>query len=326
MFYYTFMEKSPRAEALSLISSGQQVPPPPLPEDIERNTPEALEFLASIKGPHYASLALAIDVLFEKTLQRRTDTAPYGLVGAPAPYVELTGRVPFTGWQKLGEDMGATFTETLNGIRDEPAFINAEKYVKLVSNLDSHRHIDLWCQLHGGVGTGVISTFTLLRNAPHIIHHHDPETSPADIGEILRHPNSMTLLRRLAKISVNQMMAARSALVGETTIGPWSSKWHEMVMDPTLFQLQADTQDRRSLVYADFDNLTVPQGYTPHHTVKPMECTTLVRDIPGHQPTTIGCPVTLLQGRLAELLDWGVDIVEGEKMWDAELATSGQSV
>jgi hypothetical protein len=112
------------------------------------------------------------------------------------------------------------------------------------------------------------------------------------------------------------MTAAESVLTDIAT----SDKSHEKrILLPQHFRLHHYSDETTSLGYADFNNLEVPAGYTPRRdTIPPTSQPTLAKDIVSNRPKTIGCPVTLLQGRLGELMDWGVELVQSRNLWDEQ--------
>jgi hypothetical protein len=302
------MERSPRAEALHLLKNSEEIAPPVMP-DLEPDSPEALNFLGGIKEAHYASMAITIELLFDKVMAKRSDEPPYGLPEDQPLYVKRVG------WEKVAGDFRSLFLSARSEIKETPAYKNTERFTKLIGTLDGDRYINLLWQIDGGINTGMGSILTLLRNAPNIIDSHDPSNDLSP-GDVMRHPQSKSLLKRLASVSINQMMAAQSALAGESEHQSWGRI--DQVLDPSHFQLRYYDDGSKSLGYGDFNSLTVPSGFTPHHTVPPVDQETLVTDIPNHQPKIVGCPVTLLKGRMAELLDWSIDVVEAEDLWDED--------
>ncbi len=298
------MPHSARAETLSLIRRGEQIPPPAMPE-LEPNSEEALDFLNSIEERHFAGLALVMDLQFEKVFESGN-----GLIEFDSDIVQHTG------WQQLAASMKATFLEAEQAIKNTPEHKNARGFCRMIGLLNTYRHIDLSLQLGGGVSTGSSSTLTLLRNAPNIVNHHEPGCTKEDVSTIVRHPQSSMLLRPLAKGSINKMMAAQSALVGEKEHNYWSDI--DQVLDPSDYRLHRYADGSASLDYANFKGLKLPAGYVLHETVPVLSGSTLVSDIPDSKTKVIGCPITLLQGRLMQLLNWGADLVEERNLWDED--------
>lgn len=229
-----------------------------------------------------------------------------------------------TDWKKLSADMWFTLVASRSAIRETRAYRQAKAYRQVVAALASNRWIELDDQLEAGINTGVGSTLSLLRNLPHIISYHwSGRQDDQDVEAIARHPASTILLRRLAKVSVNQMMAAESAIVGEVEHQSWTSL--DTVMDPEHFKLQSYQDGSMSLDYADFSRLEVPAGYTPHRSVKPVSEPTLAKNIKSNHSKVIGCPITLIQGKLRDLWDWGIDAVTERELWDKEWPPAGRA-
>lgn len=304
------MAKSPRVQALRLVGTPALIAPPPIPA-VERDSPEAMAFLDDIREAHFASLALTIDNLFEDAFEKRPNRPPSGLLDFKSDLVEHTG------WDKLSADMWFTILASRSTIRETQAYQHATAYRRVVAALASNRWIKLDDQLEAGINTGVGSTLSLLRNLPNIISfQRSIRSDKSETEAVARHPATTILLRRLAKISVNQMMAAKSAIVDETEHHSWTSP--DVVMDPQHFRLRDYRDGSVSLDYADFSALEVPAGYTPHSSIRPITEPTLVRDIPSRHSKVVGCPITLIQGKLQGLWEWGIDAVTERGLWDEE--------
>lgn|GEM_PF-7103954 len=302
--------RSPRALALHLVHGDQEIVAPPMP-DLEPNSPEALAFLAELKEPHYASLAQTIDLLFDHVMARIPSRPPDGLIKPRQGYFRKLQS--YTPWEELSEDFRATFTEAREVIQDTPTYKRTEAFTEIIGTLDPARYIDLAWQMFGGISTAVNSTVTLVKEAPRIVQYHNPDRGIEAVDSIMRHPASTILLRRMAKISINQMMAAQYALVTEPENSEHDA--NDQQLRPELFRVIRYRNGTESLDYADFSSLEVPSGYSPphispHHPVEPVDKPTLIGDIKSHQSITIGCPITLLTGRLAELIDWTIDVAE----------------
>ncbi|HTB49212.1 MAG TPA: hypothetical protein VK712_03960 [Verrucomicrobiae bacterium] len=302
---------SPRAEALHVARSGEIVVPPPLP-DYEPDSPEALAFVKETKEQRYGGLAQTIDLVFERVFEQRPNRPPNGLLQPRAGYFEkLSSNDP---WQLLARGMHATFNEAVESIMSTPEYRGSAQFTRLAGTLDTNRYSELEWQLNGGVNTGVSSTLVTLRSLPGLVRHRWRDCPDSELGAIARHPASTILLRRPAKICMNRLLAAQSALSGNPEHNYWSDI--DKQLDPEEFRLHSYADGSHSLGYTDFSGLEVPEGFTPHHSVPPVEKPTAVSDIVCSQEKTIGCPITLLEGRLAQLLRWGVDLVESRGLWN----------
>lgn len=292
---------------MSLLRSDEEITPPPIPENIVPNSQQAKDFLDSIEYMRYAALARTIDFLFREVFGNRKHRGHDGLLQGVSEARKLDG------WQQLALDMNATFINDVKNIEHSTSYRNSEGFASLFGMLSTRRFVSPRIQLFSGSTTGVDSTLTIARNAPNIIDHHEPGVSNSDVASIMLHPASKSLLRKPAKGSVNQLMAARSALEGGHEYNGWTDI--NRVLDPDKFQLRYYTDGAASMDYADFSGLSVPAGYSPHESAPPVAEETLVKDIPGNRPTTIGCPVTLMQHRLGQLFDWSIELVENRDLW-----------
>lgn len=302
MFYNKYiMERSARAEALNLIRSGDPITVPETPDNLTPDTPEALSFIDSFKPEHFASLALVIDAMFDHVIERKQS----GLYSQIEDY---------SSWRSLANNWRQYFLGAADSVEYTDIYRNADAFALKTGTFNTRRHIALSTKMNGGIGTGIITTLTLLRNIPHISKHHAEQGEDIGFGDVARHPQSVSLLRRLAKLSINQAMAAQTALEGADQASSWSDIDH--VLEPEHFVLHRYPDGSKSLGYADFANLNVPAGYTPHEPIPKLTEQTRVTDVPSEQAATIGCPVTLLQGRLSEMWDWGIDLVEANQLWD----------
>lgn len=302
------MAKSPRAEALHYARSGQEIQAPPLP-DLEPNSPEARAFLQGLEPLRYAALAVTIDTLFDRVLATRSGRPPDGLLSMDAIVP------PEDAWDQLGGDITNTFIDAVDDIRHTKAFQNSTGFNRLFGTLDTERQLSVDRQLYSGTGTAKNALLLFFRNAPRLIAYHTPsdEQAPEPLS-VLRHPGSKRLVSRLAKIGINQLMAAEDALLDYSQ--PPDVSDDRFLLDPKDFQLVYDRRGRPSLAYDDFTKLEVPAGYSPHPRVKRVEQPTRVVDFPNNRPTVIGCPISLLEGRLQQLIDWTAEVADRRGLWD----------
>ncbi|HVI60833.1 MAG TPA: hypothetical protein VM535_01610 [Candidatus Saccharimonadales bacterium] len=299
------MSRSPRAEALRLVQTEAAIAPPGLPSGLLPNSPEALAYVDSFKEAHFAALAHVTDLMLSRALEARRPGDSF--------HPAVTQK-PVDGWTKLADSWRRDLRAASQSIKSTRAYDVADRFAQVTGRLNTRRHISLETKLEGGAGTAIITSLTMLRNLPHIIRHHARPDESLDSGAVARHPRSAGLIRRLAKQSINQTLAAQTALEGRSQATSWGNLSH--VLQPDRFSLHRYDDDSASLAYADFDGLTVPAGYRPHEPFAPVRETTRTKDIPSEQSKTVGCPVTLLQGRLAEIWHWGIDMVEANGLWD----------
>lgn len=310
MVLYTRMSRSARSEAFHLIHE-DEIPEPPQIPNYKQGSPEALALLEGLKTPYFASLALNIDTLFAQVALRRQQLPPYG---ASTTTSDRPARS--TNWQAVAKTFHEVFATASEDIKDTEQYVKAESYLHIFNELDRGQWLNMADQLYHGAGTGIGTVLTFQRNAPAIIRHHQPDSSVKDYTAIMRHPSSLILPRKQARLAINHMMAAQSALVGERERHDWGNI--DRILNPEEFHVAADKADRKLLTYADFDGLTVPRGYLLNYMIPRTKRATLASEIPTFRRKVIGCPITLLQGRLAQLFDWGLEAVEQENLWEEE--------
>lgn len=301
---YMFVDRESRAQSLAYLRGTESMPTLLLPGEMpEPDSPEALEYLDSIKTLHYARLAQVIDVAVCRSLDKRADRPPDGLL--TLEWVDD----PF--WL-LDLDFLQTLGTDIYAIRETAEFQEAEKITRLIGALDTHRFNDLAEQLRTGSGTAVTLMMITLRNLPNIIRAHAP-AAEADYREVAE--ASFGLIRQPAMLSINQLMGSRSALMNRIDAG-WSVV--SSALDPANFKVLVDNGRVRAVRYKNLGDLVVPAGDQLDPYEDPIEEDTPLRNIKPHQKTTIGCPITLLEGRLRELWQWAIEAVELRDIWELE--------
>jgi hypothetical protein len=301
------MSRSPRAEALSLLQTGQPIQPPLDTPAVPPNSPEALEYVDSLKEEHFAVLAKVTDRLFEHALENRQPDDRKLL---------LSKHYPYDKWRSLADSWREELLAARDAISSTPLYRDADRFAAITGTFNTARHLSLDTKLDAGIGTGITTTLTLLRNVPQIVRYHRATDEAVDLGAISRHPASLRLIRPLAKQSINQVLAAQTALEGKCQPSSWAGLDH--TVKPHHFTLRHYADKSVSLDYADFADLTVPAGYKPHEPMRVVTEPTRAKDIPSQQSKTIGCPITLVQQRLGQLWQWGVDLVETNELWEEE--------
>lgn len=277
--------------------------------DLEPNSPEALAYIDSFKEEHFVVLAQTMDALLSHALDNRKPDDRRGQPRRGTPRNE---------WQGLADLWRADLEQSRDAISRTDLYRTADAFARVTGRLNTARHISLDTKMMGGIGTGVISSFTLLRNLPYVIRTHLEPGETVEPGEVARHPRSLELIRRLAKLSINQSMAAQAALAGDSQPSSWAD--FDKTLGPRHFRSHRYADGAMSLGYADFGGLKVPAGYKPHDPFQAVTEPTLITDIPSQQGKTVGCPVTLpvVENRLSQLWHWAVDLVEANDMWQEQ--------
>ncbi len=302
------MSRSPRAEALRLMQSGETISPPEMP-DLEPNSPEALAYIDSFKEEHFVALAQTMDMLLGHALDNRRPDNRQNQPRRGTPKNE---------WQGLADLWRADLEQSRQAISSTEQYEVADRFALVTGRLNTARHISLDTKMMGGIGTGVINSFTLLRNIPNIIDNNLGPGEIAEPGDVAHHPRSLELVRRLAKLSIDQSLAAQTVLADENQPTRWAD--FDKALLPRHFRLHRYESGQMSLGYVDFDSLKVPAGYRPRDPFPPVTEATYIKDIPSEKKKIIGCPITLPldENRLSQLWHWGVDLVEANGLWDEE--------
>lgn len=306
------MDKSPRAEAFALLESGEIPQAPPMP-NIDRDSPEAVAFTSELKIPQYVSIALSVDKMFEHMQSERSQREPYGLSQAKTQHPGA--------WRQFSADFEETFRQSIDAIRDTDEYRSADEFTKLTSHLLSNRHHSFGEQLKSGSKTAVISIAGLLQNLPAIARHHANDLADSEVEEIAR--NSTQLIRPLAKTCMNRMFVGQKIMIDDlsTSTAAWNLDPVATDINPKFFKLQK-TDQGKSLVIDGFQEIPAPKSFYPRPFDRMVEKGTKISEIPCSRKITIGCPITLLNGRLAELWGWSVDIVAQKELWQSAGASS----
>jgi hypothetical protein len=299
------MSRSPRAEALHIIESGEIVETPELP-DFTPGSPEALAYINSYRERHFVILSRVTGQLIGQVLARRS----------PDNKDIDTNHPPDMRWQALAHHWADDLRAVRPALAETPAYRTAQQFAVVTGTLDPRQKISLDDQLESGAGTAILTTLTMLRNLPQIIRYHAGQDAELDVPAIARHPRSATIIRQLAKTSINQAMAAQTALAGRHQASRWD--YLDQVLQPSHFALHEYPDGSKSIGYADFHNLEVPAKYCVRYPLSPVHEPTPIRNIQSHQPKTVGCPVSLLRGTLKEFWQWGVDLVVANDLWEEE--------
>ncbi len=300
-------EQSARNLALTVLHT-DEVTIPDLRRHVEPQSSEAMSLIDNLKVKRYASLARVVDRLLDRSLGKREERGTDGLLGAPLSDIQ-----PCRPWSQLADDFSFTLSEDIAAITGTEAFANAQKYTEMIGTLDPDRFIDLQMQLEAGGNTASSTMATLLRSIPRLAVYHDPETPPELYPAIAR--RSLSLVGRLALTCVNRLMAARAGLVAQSSWHEWKDDKSELY--PLYFTLRPSRDGIPSLQYADLDEVEVPKSDDSYlRGIEPGAGPVTVGQVDCYNMVTIGCPVTLLHGRLQQLWNWQIDAVVTRGLWE----------
>jgi hypothetical protein len=290
-----------RAEALRLMDRHQDLE---LTLDEAKSlTPKAAEqLLENIKPQRYVALARVIAELLDYVESREIERVYLEDVERDSPFEDLRS------------DTMVLFAEGIESIEGSGSYRKAEQYTKLVGTLDENRYVDLHMQLFAGSGTAVTAMAKFLEQIPAIARYYDPEVDSSNFRSIAR--SSIGLPWKLAMISVNQLMAARTALADKINDVPWTAS---IKLNPIYFKPVMQEGKIKGLKFDNLEALSVPGGYTPLPYIPPLEVPTRIADIKGGPESTIGCPITLLPRRLHNLWFKMIEATEARGLWSLSL-------
>lgn len=294
--------QTPRAKSKELLKTKEYPATPIIDPGWSHEEREAA--LEAIKPLHYARLAEVIDLVFTDMKKKKANNPPTGFVKA-----KYTPDNP-TPWQQLRSDSIASVHESIKAVDSSPQFRETAAINRFIGTLDPNRFINLEMQLIAGMDTAASSMLTILQNIPDIIAHHDSEYIGQEAA-IAR--NSIVLPMRLAMTCVDRMMAAQTALAGNEQHKSWANFDRELISNHFKLQPQKDGLPR--LTYENFSGLIIPKGYEKGPDHKPIARATKIGELACYQATIIGCPFTLLAGRMEELWNWYIDVVESQALW-----------
>jgi hypothetical protein len=295
-------ELSPRAQSAHILRTGAGHGLPTV-ESLAVGY-DAVAELEAVKPLHYAKLAETIDVLLDTMLVQRTNRLPDGFV--QSEYCSASDNP----WVKLRANTLATTHEAIKEIEATACYRETEAINIFIGRLDPNRFIHTGMQLLAGADTAASSMLTVLRNIPGIAKFHGFDDDPASLERLAR--NSHGLVFRQAMICVDRMMAAQAVLSEHEQHESWA-RIDEM-LNPEHFKLIA-TECGPVLRYVNFPGLVVPAGYKRGPNHEPIEADTRLGELQCYQEVTIGCPITLLKGRMQELWNWYIDVIVETRMW-----------
>jgi hypothetical protein len=298
--------ESVRHQAIDLIAHHAALKAPEMP-NIEKDSPEALEFINDLKLERYVALARVIDVVIDRTVTCAPTREHDGLLASLPKWNQREK------WEQLSHDSSYTLQSDIAAVRSREIYRTAQSYTELVGRLDSRRHIKLDTQLLAGANTASRSITGLLKGVPKLLKRLAPEVEPSEYEQVAR--NSINLPALVALSCVNRLMAARQ------TISPSSFPLDFYPPKAEFFRFQRGKNGEASLGYADFNGLPAPNRLfvggreiqLDGRTIGEISCDTQL----------IGCPITLLGGRLKQLWNLHVDVAVKRDLWQLNKRLAG---
>lgn len=282
-----------------------------LPEQFDVGTlsdDEIKEFFRKIKPVQYVAMARVIDPLVE--------------IVTSTPLVPKTPN--FKGLYNESQDC---FSDAINEVEGSTVFQEAAEYPKMFAKLDPNKHMRLHNQLEGGAGTAANTMLGLMQELPGIIAHLAPgeNLSIQDLHGIIK--RSKRLAWRNAMMIPDRMSALQDTLF----LDHWIDDEPNVIMHHFETNRIEQHASEYSLVrngdgsihsvdYVDVDNIMIPEGYEHRGPYASPEEDTPLKDLDFSGREAIGCPITLLKGRMEDLWFWYAEavrqngcLVNGEK-------------
>ena len=255
----------------------------------------------TIKPLHYASLAKAIDMLTDE------EHLPEYFLPSPESTSQET---PFNHFIK---DALFTFGSQLKRVAGSTDLVGPRTTINLIGKQNPNLHVEIRQQLSSGIYTATYTMATLLHNLPSIIRALRPDTKSPDLVAIAE--RSSVLPWQLAMMCINRMMSAQSALAGQSDYLAWSGQ--AVRLRPNFFSVTESADGTMSVRYKDLPNLMLPAGFSHFSPfIPPLEHDTKLRDVSCHEDVTIGCPVTLIPGRLQSMWSRFIAEYDTRALWD----------
>jgi hypothetical protein len=255
---------------------------------------EARDLARAFKPPRFAVIAESIDLMLEATFEKRQEKDEIGSLD----YLYK----PEDKWNKIEKHFRDYFLAGIESIEQTEPFAYLDRVNKLMRYLDENSYITASTQIRRGTNTARKTNVSILQLIPGLIEHHSPETPRDQWGKIAK--NSSNLSYSLSRRSVESMVAGREVAVENP--------------DPTKFKPIFNDEKLVSFKFNHLDSQVVPIGYTPLKYLTPLDSPTTVGEIASTTRTVIGCPITLLSGRLRQLWEWMAETVDESGVWGKE--------
>lgn len=290
------IDKQARSESLDYLrgSAGPcEIEYSDLPEP---NTPQARHIADQLKPVQYARLAVAADFLLNYTFSQIESRPPTGLLdngfANNSPFLNLRDNVIYT------------FRRDIYECATSDEFLQAESVVKLVGRLDNNRFSDLKEQLQAGVHTAANTMLKFLSEIPDYMKQQQIDANLNTVASTAR--NSVKVPTELAMLCVNQFLGVHYIMDEQRENG---------IETPTIVSKKRH-DGSHSLQFNDLGSLVLKAGSKLHPAIPVSTADQRIADINCHQERTIGCPVTLLPGKIHRLWNWFIDIAESENLWN----------
>jgi hypothetical protein len=300
------IDNEARNESLSYIRHESDLtftPPNGLSEI--RDKTEVNLYLDSLKPRHYAALALVIGELIDEA--KKVD-----LSTVHSRYSDELD----DSFSILQSDSIGVFRRSMRKVGVTDAYGQAKEYPRVIGALEPNRFTSLDMQLLAGWSTASSTMITTLARLPAIVGSLAPETKYPESELVSIARRSVGLSWQMARLCVNQLIAAREILDDRLPYNDLLSE--DATIDTSCLDAVYRNDRIACLKFSDLGKFEIPTGFTPHDSIPPIEEVTLLEDMQCNQIRTIGCPITLLPGKLNILWNWYIDAVEKRRLWASD--------
>lgn len=299
-----YINRETRRQALDLQANGCEHAY--LVSSLQLTKEEAKAYINEVKPEQYAALAVIMDDVIDEVL--KVDLASYQL--------ELKENLskwwyaqakPF---DKLRAGVLSIFRDSIDSLSATSKFQRAAQYTEVVGRLDKRRFNDLSDHLFAGADTAATNMTALLSELPNILTAHGtlPEDFGPDLPDIAR--RSVNLPWTLAMMSASQMAAARHLSGGEISYGHGR---HKDKVNHQLFEVVYKDGRPFSVKYKDLAEEKLFESYAPYWDITDQSIGLKFKDVEPSRAETIGCPITMLPGKMTELWNWVIDGAESKR-------------
>lgn len=258
----------------------------PMPE-----SREAEELFVDLRPPRFAAIAKVVDltlgVAFERYENNGLDSMGSAAISADK-------------WIEPRSNLKYHLRRSLLSVSDTEPFRYLHRVNDFMGHLSDRFYIAPPLQIRTGIDTATETNLGLLKLFPDLIGYHSPDTPRDQWSEIAK--NSSNMSYSLSRRSVESMMAGRQVVVEQ----PDPDKFKPLFKDGNLV----------GFTFYNLDGQVVPKGYRPVRHVKPLDSPTTIGEVASITKTVIGCPITLLNGRLRQLWEWMTEIIDESGAWD----------
>ena len=305
-----FVNRETRRHAMEVQANGCEHANLVDPSQLSKEEAEA--YIHEVKPEQYAALAVIMDDLVDKVLS--VDLASY----------QLDLQENITRWwydtaeplDRLRGEMLGIFRDSIEQLSSTDKFKRAAQYTEIIGTLDKRRFNDLSDHLFAGADTAATNMTAYLKEIPNILSAHglQVEDIAQDLPDIAR--RSVNLPWTIAMMSASQMAAARHLSGGGISYGHGR---HKDKVNHQLFEVVYKDGRPFSVKYLDLAEERLFESYAPYWEITDSSVGLKFKDVEPSRAETIGCPITILPGKVTRLWNWLIDAAEQRNAFEPSL-------